>query len=197
MTGVGAEVTAAILAGGEGRRIGGGDKGLLVVCGKPLVEHVAAVLRPQTSAILVCANRHAGEYVRFGRVVADGGPGFHGPLAGIASALAHCASPWLLTVPVDAPAPPLDLARRLRVAAESASADAAVAHDGSRRQPLFALYRGHLAPSAAAALAGDLPVFRWQDGIGVVEVDFRDRAPCFANLNTLEDIREWERRHAG
>lgn len=190
------EIAAAILAGGEGRRVGGSDKGWLLVRGRPLIEHVAAALRPQVRAILVCANRHRDDYARFGDVIADTAPGFRGPLAGIASALARSPAPWLLTVPVDAPAPPHDLARRLHEAAVAAAADAAVAHDGAYRQPLFALYRRRLAERAAAALAQDLPVHRWQDTMGAVEVDFSAQAPAFANLNTLEEIREWEKNHA-
>ncbi len=190
------EFAAAILAGGEGRRVGGSDKGLLMLHGKPLIERVADALRVQVGAILICANRHADEYARFGQVISDAMPGFHGPLAGIASALAATPSAWLLTVPVDAPDPPRELAQRLHAAAIAADAKAAVAHDGAHRQPLFALYRRDLAPSAAAALADDLPVYRWQDTIGAVEVDFSAQAPAFANLNTLDDIRDWERNHA-
>ncbi|MBS0583112.1 MAG: molybdenum cofactor guanylyltransferase [Proteobacteria bacterium] len=197
MTDAANAICAAILAGGEGRRVGGDDKGLLMLCGKPMVEHVAAALRGQVDAVLVCANRNAGEYAKFGEVIADTASGFHGPLAGIATALAHFPGPWLLTVPVDAPAPPHDLAARLRAAATAAGADAAVAHDGMRRQPLFALYRGSLAQAAARALADDLPVWQWQDRIGAVEVDFCDQAQSFVNLNTLEEFREWERQHAG
>jgi molybdopterin-guanine dinucleotide biosynthesis protein A len=189
-------ITAAILAGGEGRRVGGNDKGLLVLGSLTLVEHVFDVLRGQVGEIIVCANRHHDEYMRCGRVIADEKPGFHGPLAGIATALTHCDTPWLLTVPVDAPSPPLDLAQRLWNAAEEKHADAAVAHDGERRQPLFALYRRHLAQSAAIALAADHSVHRWQDAVGAIEVDFSGQAQSFVNLNTLAEVREWERRHA-
>jgi len=190
------DIAVAILAGGEGRRVGGGDKGLLPLAGKSLIERVVGVLKPQVGSILICANRHADEYARFGKVLADAGQGFHGPLAGIANALAHNAADWLLTVPVDAPSPPRDLAGRLHAAVTAERADAAVAHDGVRRQPLFALYRSGLAQAAAQALEDDLPVYRWQDGIGTLEVDFSDQAQCFANLNTLEEFREWETRHA-
>jgi molybdenum cofactor guanylyltransferase len=189
-------LAAAILAGGEGRRVGGSDKGLLALAGKSLIERVVGVLKPQVGSILICANRHADEYARFGKVLADAGQGFHGPLAGIANALANNSADWLLTVPVDAPTPPRDLAARLHAAATAARADAAVAHDGVRRQPLFALYRRGLAQAAARALEDNSPVFRWQDAIGAAEVDFSDQAQCFANLNTLEEFREWERQHA-
>ncbi|MBN8888157.1 MAG: molybdenum cofactor guanylyltransferase [Rudaea sp.] len=192
-----ADITAAILAGGEGRRVGGNDKGLLELAGRPLVAHVAAALHGQAGSIFVCANRHAHEYAHFGTVIADTQPGFQGPLAGIAAALERCQTDWMLTVPVDAPNPPRDLTERLLAAADAAQADAAVAHDGMRRQPLFALYRTRLIKDAAEVLAVDPSVHGWQDLIGAVEVDFSDRASSFANLNTLDELREWEKHHAG
>jgi molybdopterin-guanine dinucleotide biosynthesis protein A len=191
-----ADITAAILAGGEGRRVGGDDKGLLVLAEKPLIEHVVAALHEQAGSFLICANRHPDRYARFGTVIRDATPEFRGPLAGISAALAHCRSVWMLTVPVDAPSPPCDLAQRLYAAASTAGAEASVAHDGVRRQPLFALYRSPLARSAAAALEEDAPVHRWQDQIAAVEADFSDCAQAFANLNTLEEFRNWERLHA-
>ncbi|TLY52220.1 MAG: molybdenum cofactor guanylyltransferase [Gammaproteobacteria bacterium] len=189
------EITAAILAGGAGTRVESRDKGLLPLLDRPLIAHVAAALRSQATTILVCANRNQNEYAWFGEVVADAVAGFKGPLAGIAAALARCKTPWLLTVPVDSPDLSHDFATRLADAAISAGAEASVAHDGVRRQPLFALYHSTLAASAADALARDLAPWRWQKEIGAVEVDFSAEPQAFANLNTLEEFREWERRH--
>ncbi|HEY8011149.1 MAG TPA: molybdenum cofactor guanylyltransferase MobA [Rudaea sp.] len=191
-----AGVTAAILAGGEGRRVDGHDKGLLPLAGKPLIAHVAAALHGQVGTIVICTSRHEGDYAVFGQVVPDATTGFRGPLAGIANALAHCATPWLLTVPVDGPNLLAELVRRLHAAALTAKTDAAVAYDGARRQPLFALYRRALAASAAEALAQDLPVWRWHEAIGAAQADFSDVPQAFANLNTLGEFRDWERRHA-
>ena len=196
MTHLASSITVAILAGGEGRRVGGEDKGLLYVRDRALIEHVIDRVRLQAATVFICANRHADDYARFGRVIADAQPGFAGPLAGIACALAHCATPWLLTVPVDAPALPVDLAVRLHAAAVSADAGAATAHDGAYRQPLFALYRHELASSAVAALADGGAVYRWQVEIGAVSADFADCPLAFANLNCQDDIRQWERTHA-
>src|SRR6516225_5087721 len=97
------EIAAAILAGGESKRMGGQDKGLVALASKPLIAHVCVALREQAGVILVCANRNHSEYSRYGEVVADAMPGFKGPLAGIAAALAQCKTAWLLTVPVDGP----------------------------------------------------------------------------------------------
>jgi len=187
-----ADVTGAILAGGQGARLGGRDKGLLLLAGRPLVARVSERLRDQVAGILICANRHAAEYSVYGTVVADREPGFRGPLAGIDAALAACASAWLLTVPVDCPQPPVDLARRLRDAAESAQVAAAAARVRTQREPLFAIYRRDTLASLSAALKRDLPVWRWQDEIGVVDVDFGGPESEFANLNSSDEFRRWE-----
>ena len=192
----GADVTAAILAGGAGTRVAGRDKGLLPLAGRPLIAHVRARLDGQVGKIVICANRNAPEYARFGEVVADAEPGFRGPLAGIAAALERCATDWLLTVPVDGPRLPLDLADRLHAAlVRAVPAKVAALHDGVRRDPLVALYHRDAAASARAALQRNSPVWRWQDEIGVAEADFSDCAGELTNLNSADDFREWERLH--
>ncbi|MGH8041008.1 MAG: molybdenum cofactor guanylyltransferase MobA [Rudaea sp.] len=187
-----ASVTAAILAGGEGQRVSGKDKGLLPLASLPLIAHVLVALREQVGAIVICANRNADEYARFAPVIADGLPGFHGPLAGVTSALAYCATPWLLTVPVDCPQPPPDLAMRLHAALHAQNRDLAVVWDGTRTQPLFALYRTTLAASAKKALLQNLPVWNWQESLHVARADFSDLDDNFVNLNTPNDFHIWE-----
>jgi molybdenum cofactor guanylyltransferase len=189
---VNADVTAAILAGGEGRRVGGSDKGLLLLRDRPLIAWVRERLEGQAARILICANRNADDYAAYGTVVGDRATGFRGPLAGIDAALAACASAWLLTVPVDSPRVPRDLARRLRAAAESAGSACAAVRIGPQREPLFAIYRGSVGDSVADALRRDLAVWRWQDEIGAVEADFSDAAADFGNLNTTGEFRAWE-----
>jgi molybdopterin-guanine dinucleotide biosynthesis protein A len=138
--------------------------------------------------LLIVANRHRDAYAKYARTIPDVTPGFRGPLAGIAAALAACATPWLLTVSVDCPTPPPDLAARLLDAALAHDGDAFVAHDGERRQPLFALYRRELAASAADGVAAGQGVWQWQQAIGARELDFGDRRAQFRNLNTPEDF---------
>ena len=188
-----ATITAAILAGGEGRRVGGEDKGLLPLAGLPLIGHVTAALHEQANTIVICANRNADRYAGFAPVVADTATGFRGPLAGIAAALRACKSEWLLTVPVDCPRPPRDLALRLHDAARAESRDLAAVFDGARVQPLFALYRRSLAANAEAALKHDLAVIRWQQDLHRALADFSTRPSEFGNLNTPEEFRQWER----
>jgi len=192
-----ADVTAAILAGGAGARVGGKDKGLLPLAGEPLIARAASAMRPQAGTLLICANRHAEAYAAFGVVVADALAGFAGPLAGISAALAVCTTPWLLTVPVDCPDPPAALGSRLVAAAVTGGMSLAVAHDGEHAQPLFAIYRRELAESCADALVRNLPVWRWQRDAGAAVVDFSDCRGLFANLNTPEEFRAWEQRRHG
>jgi molybdopterin-guanine dinucleotide biosynthesis protein A len=188
-----ASITAAILAGGQGRRFGGLDKGIQPLFGRPVVSFVVDALRPHCEAIVICANRHYDEYTQFAKVLRDDVQGFRGPLAGISTAIAHCETRWLLTVPVDTPKPPADLVARLLTGMNAAQA--AVADDGTRRQPLFALYDSELAASARNALEHDLAVWRWQDDIGAAVVDFSDTLESFNNLNTPDDFRRWENEH--
>jgi molybdenum cofactor guanylyltransferase len=186
-------LTTAILAGGAGSRLGGRDKGLVELDGRPLVAHVRAWL-PQAAEVLIIANRHHAEYARFGRVLCDLDAGMRGPLAGIATALAGAETQWVATLPVDCPRPPLDLVDRMASKLVQGPQQLAVAHDGSRRQPLFALYHHSLCASARAALERDVPVWRWQDENNCAEVDFSDVAAAFDNLNTEQDLAAWTQR---
>ncbi len=132
-------VTGLILAGGRARRMqpvqGGGapvDKALLRLVGKTLVEHAVGFLAPRVGSLLISANRNHDVYAKYGRVVADD-PALGadlGPLAGVASALAVCNSPWLVVIPVDVPVLPTDLIDRLYDAVDHASVGDASVDDG-------------------------------------------------------------------
>lgn len=182
-------LAAVVLAGGAGVRWGGTDKGLVAWRGRPLVAHALERLADAgMREIVVSANRNRDAYAAFGcPVIEDDVPGaFHGPLAGIARALAHVAAPRLFTVPVDAPGWPVDLPRRLDAALDARRAAAcSVARVAGRREPLFAVYRTSVAPMAREALVrGALAVHAFQDAIGCVELEVCAPALAFANLNT-------------
>lgn len=188
-----ADLTVAILAGGASQRLGGHDKGLQMLGGRALIGQVIDVLvtsgMARRDGIIIVANRNIKTYAKHANTICDAEPGLPGPLAGVAAALNACVTPWLLTVPVDCPDPPADLASRLiEHAAARNDVRAFVAHDGERRQPLFALYRKALASSAAAAVAAGAGVWRWQNEVGAIEVDFADRQQQFCNLNTPEEF---------
>ncbi len=194
-----AALTIAILAGGGGTRLGGVDKGLHLLDGRPLIEWVIeALLHPAREKLLIVANRNIDRYADYAPVIVDSGDGYRGPLAGIAAALAHCKTPWLCTLPVDCPYPAPDLLERLHDAALAQGAEAVVAHDGERRQPLFAVYRRELAGDALQALEEGLGVWKWQDTMGVFELVLPLSRRHWLNLNTPEDFVAFtENPHAG
>lgn len=187
-------VTIAILAGGKGSRLGGVDKGLHLLHGTPLIEHVFAAVEAMHAPndthghrdVLILANRNHEKYSTLAKTLPDDSECGEGPLAGIATAMSAISTPWLLTVPVDCPRPPLDLWQRLQAAL--LDADCAAVHDGTHRQPLFALYRLGLAPSAVQATRSGVGPQAWQEQIDTVEVDFHDRRENFVNLNSADDF---------
>lgn len=186
------QVTALLLAGGGGSRMGGRDKGLLSLHGRPLAAWAASRLRPQAHALLVSANRNAAVYAALGAPVLADPPGLAGPLAGVLAGLEAAATPWLLCAPADAPCLPPDLGPRLHRAAAGEGVPLAVAHDGSRRQHLFLLARTALAPRLRTWLeAGGRAAWRWLEAVGPAEARF-DTPRAFVNVNTpqaLQDLR--------
>ena len=190
-----ADITAVILAGGRGTRMGGVDKGLVDVGGRPAVEYVIDALRDQTPHILINANRNLDRYRRYSLpVIDDGRDDFPGPLGGILAALRRCETEWLLTAPCDAPLLARDYAARMVSALRAAGTRACVAHDGEHRQPVFLLL--------ARDMAGDLQTFldaagrragEWVDGLRPAQADFSDEPEQFLNMNTPEDRERIER----
>ncbi|AXQ28408.1 molybdenum cofactor guanylyltransferase [Solimonas sp. K1W22B-7] len=172
-------VTAAILAGGRGERLGGADKGLLHLRGKPLFQRVEAALATQAGGILIVANRHLAEYADSGlTVVSDPWPDFRGPLAGMLAALEASRTDWLLTAPCDAARLPGDLLARLSRAIEDSAAPAAYAvADGDAQYVCCLLHRDLAAPLRTALDAGERAPKRWLADIGAVTADFTDADP--------------------
>lgn len=144
-------LTGAILAGGAGRRMGGQDKGLVLLDGRPLVAWVLEALAPQVDDVLIVANRNTEQYRALGvRVVPDLRPGLQGPLAGLEAALAAATTPWVLTCPVDTPFLPEEFAARM------VRGSASVATLEARWQPVFAcLPRSALGAVSALLDAGE------------------------------------------
>lgn len=188
-------ITGAVLAGGEGRRMGGIDKGLVPLAGRPLVAWGLDALREQTGAQLINANRSLDDYRAFGvPVVSDSGDGFQGPLAGIHAVLAAAQTEFVLSVPCDSPRVPADLAVRLGQALAENDAEIAVVEAAGRFHPVHALMRADLADDLAAALAdGERKVMRWQESRRLTVVDCSDIADAFVNVNTPEQVQELER----
>ncbi|MCF7977132.1 MAG: molybdenum cofactor guanylyltransferase [Chromatiaceae bacterium] len=183
-------ITGVVLAGGKARRMGGEDKGLVELAGQPLVAWIIEGLRPQVQDLMINANRSHERYASYGyRVIADAMADFQGPLAGVAAALAVVRTPWIITVPCDGPYLAPDLVQRLCAALVEQEAELAVASDGARLQPVYALIPQALAPSLEAFLAsGERKVERWSAQHRTAIAAFADRPNCFANINSVEDL---------
>jgi molybdopterin-guanine dinucleotide biosynthesis protein A len=184
-----ADVTALVLAGGLARRMGGEDKGLVDLAGRPMIEFVLDALRPQVGRVLINANRNLERYASYGHtVIPDRHQGFLGPLAGVLSGLEESGSRYLLTAPCDAPLIPGDLASRLRRACRESGADLAVASDGKRLQPVFMLLESRLRPGLEAFLAaGGRKIDAWFQSLNCAVVDLGDRPECFININDPDE----------
>jgi molybdopterin-guanine dinucleotide biosynthesis protein A len=187
-------VSGIVLAGGQGSRMGGVDKGLQPFRGKPMVAHVIERLAPQVDELLINANRNPGDYARFGhRVIADEIPGFAGPLAGFERGLAHARGELVVTAPCDSPFLPVDLVARLRERLESAHAQLAVAKTGTQLHPVFCLMRRDVLGSLQAFLgSGQRKIDKWYGELRVEEVAFDDEADAFVNINTRDELASLE-----
>jgi molybdopterin-guanine dinucleotide biosynthesis protein A len=185
-----------ILAGGQGVRMGGQDKGLLEISGRKLIEYTLAALKPQVSKIIISANRHLSEYQHFAdHVVLDISPHNFGPLGGIFSVMAYvetaltqCSDVDLLVVPCDMPLLPSDLGARLGKAKINAHR-AVYVNDGNRPQPLCCLLPLSLKSQLKDYLqAGNRKVRQWFQTVDALEVDFSDEKSTFVNINSQEDL---------
>lgn len=182
-------IFGVILAGGQGRRMGGADKALLRLAGRPLVAHVAERLEPQVERLAVSANGDAGR-LAFLHLPVLPDDGSHGPLSGILSALDWAApqgATHVVSAPTDAPFLPPDLTPRLLLAGEATGC--ALARSAGNDHPTFGLWPVTLRDALRAFLAsGANPRVRaFADAHRAARADFPDDG-AFRNLNTPEDL---------
>lgn len=195
------KLSGVVLAGGQGSRMNGVDKGLQLLQGQSLVKHAVQRLQAQSLAvasIAINANRHLTEYQALGfDVWPDAQADYAGPLAGFLVGMTHCPHPYLLTVPCDSPMFPLDLAERLMQSMLIHGADIAMAatpddEGAMRRQPVFCVLKVTLKDSLQHFLAeGGRKIGAWTAMHNTAEVPFEDPL-AFRNLNTVEDVRQLE-----
>lgn len=179
-----------ILAGGQGRRMGGVNKGLKLLRGKPMIAWVIERFAPQVDELLINANQDPDRYAQLGyRVIPDAMEGFAGPLAGLQSALGAARHGMVATAPCDSPYLPLDLVERLRRALLAHEADLAVAKTGHQPHPVFCLCRKTVSSSLDDFLTGGgRKIDAWYARLKVAEVAFDDNPAAFSNINTEADL---------
>lgn len=198
-----AAITGLVLAGGRGQRMGGADKGLQALHGRPLAAHVLARLAPQVGTLAISANRHVETYAALGapwhaQVLADTVPDYPGPLAGLLAGLAAARTDWLLAAPCDSPWLPADLAARLSTAALAENAGIATVTTTNTAgevslHPVFVLLRTALADDLAVFLnAGERKVRAWYGRHKTVEVAFAEER-AFYNINSLQQLADLDR----
>jgi molybdopterin-guanine dinucleotide biosynthesis protein A len=192
------DISAVILAGGRGTRMGGADKGLQNFRGMPMAMFTLMRLMPQVSEVMINANRNLSAYESFGVPVwPDSMSDYAGPLAGILTALERCETDYLVTVPCDTPLFPQDLVARLAEALEREDAEIAMAsapeEDGQMRaQPVFSLLKRELMESLVRfTQGGGRKIDAWTDQHRTVLVPFAD-AGAFRNANTLAELHKLE-----
>jgi molybdopterin-guanine dinucleotide biosynthesis protein A len=188
-----------VLAGGLARRMGGGDKSLLAIGGKAILERVLERLSPQCVDVILNANGDAGRFARFGlAVVADGIPDFAGPLAGILAGLDWAVAQaksieWIASVPGDCPFLPRDLVRRLHAARLDAGLPLACARSGEWRHPVVGLWPVALREDLRRALTQEglhkIEIWTARHGVAIAEWSERPVDPFF-NVNRPEDLAE-------
>ncbi len=181
------QLTGLLLAGGRGTRMGGVDKGLVLLDGDPLALHVLRRLQPQVGRVLISANRSHTAYAAWATVVADDAPdAFEGPLAGIAAALRSIETEWLAVAPCDLPRLPVDAFARLATGLQGAAA--AFAAPGGDGHSLVCLLHVSLAARLdAVRAAGERRVRAWLAAADARAVRFDD-AVAFSNLNAPEHL---------
>jgi molybdenum cofactor guanylyltransferase len=186
----GADITGVVLAGGQGRRMGSVDKGLVELDGRALVAHVIERLMPQVGALIINANQNAPRYASFGYpVIADAFPGFAGPLAGLHAGMTAATTSFIMTSPCDSPFLPDDLVARLAAAFESTAIDLAVARTFEQPHPVFSLVKRAVLPHLEAFLRdGGRKIDAWYASLRIAEVQFDDEADAFRNINTAAEL---------
>ncbi len=182
-------ITGIVLAGGQGRRMGGVDKGLQLLRGKPMAQWVIERFAPQVDELLINANKNIEQYqlLRY-RVLPDTIGGYVGPLAGLHRGLSEAEHPLVVTAPCDSPFLPLDLVAQLKAALDANHAELAVAKTGDQPHPVFSLCRKSVLPSLTAFLeSGGRKIDAWYAQLKVVEVQFPDET-AFSNINTRDEL---------
>ena len=186
------DITGVVLAGGQARRMQGQDKGLIMLGETPMIEIILDIFVPQVGKLIINANRNHEDYAKYGYpVISDELSGYHGPLAGMASALNEITTTYMVTTPCDTPFIPTDLVERLANKLIDEDADICVADNGERTQPVFCIIKKQLLSSLKQFLdQGERKIDRWFEQHKLAVADFSDIPEAFDNINTPDDVEE-------
>ncbi len=182
-----------ILAGGEGKRVGGRDKGLLCYQRKTLVEHIINKVNTQVDEIIISANRNIKAYEEYrypvvsDRLPNDSKQTYRGPMAGIAAALPHCNNNWVLIVPCDMPLLPSDIIEQL--ANNSGNKHIYIAEINQRLQLVFLMQKKLLTSITQSLNNNQLRLMQWAKSQSheIIPISNND---AFKNFNTNNDFRD-------
>jgi molybdopterin-guanine dinucleotide biosynthesis protein A len=192
-----AGVVGVLLAGGQSRRMGGGDKCLREIAGETLLARVFARVRPQVAVLILNAGGDAKRFAAYDApVVADAIEGFAGPLAGILTGMEWArdnapACEWIATFPTDAPFLPENLVARLRAALTEEGAELACAASGGRAHPVVGLWPVALGPALRLAIVEEdmRKIDLWTARYRLARVEFRaEPVDPFFNVNAPDDL---------
>lgn len=189
------KISAIILSGGKATRMGGSDKGLMPLSGRPMISYVIDRLQPQVDELLINANREQEKYAQFDLpILTDQHAGFIGPLAGFQLGLKHASHDYVLTVPCDAPLVDAELVATLYHALTNYNAEIAVAKSDGNTHPVFCLCKKSALTSLETFIEqGQRKVSLWQKSLAYIEVDMSEPnadgiTESFVNVNTTEDL---------
>ena len=174
--------------------MGGSDKGLVTLAGKPLIEYVVEALSPQVDSIIINANRNQARYASYGcPVIADSRQGYQGPLAGMMGCMEEIDTEFMVSTPCDSPLIPGDLVSRLFRQLVDEDAEISVAHNGERMQPVFTLMKVSLTDSIRAFLdGGERKIDKWFKQHKLAVTDFSDNPMSFSNINNPAELKQME-----
>lgn len=175
--------------------MGGEDKGLLLLKGRPLIQHVLERLTPQCDSVLININRNRDAYAEFGHpLIEDSLPGGLGPLAGLLTALEHSQVDYVISVPCDTPQLPRDLVSRMLESLKRNNADVCTVDDGERLHPVILLVKRSLRANLRQYLeSGGRKVHDWFYSVAHCTADFSEQPEAFMNINTPEQLSAQEK----
>ena len=184
-------LTVVVLAGGKGSRLQGQDKGLIAWQGRPFIEHVLDTIESVTSNIIVSANRHLDRYQQYGYpVITDDIEGYAGPLAGMLSALKLAQTPYVLTLPCDAPLLEQDIIGAFCNTHSQEQQLLYVAETEEGLQPVYAMIHNSLVDNMQSFLdQGNRKTRDWMLANDACKVKFERHGNSFINVNTTDDLR--------